>query len=51
MTTKNLKINANGYEISVIAYENQNDYISITDIAKQKNADACKCQPKNGPQL
>ena len=40
MTSKNLKINANGYEISVIAYENQNDYISITDIAKQKNADA-----------
>ena len=31
-------INANGTEISVIlSSENQNDYISLTDIAKYKN--------------
>lgn len=33
-----MKINANGTEISVIlSSENQNDYISLTDIAKYKN--------------
>ena len=37
MPKKNLKIEAQGYEISIIAYEDQNDYISLTDIAKQKN--------------
>lgn len=36
MPEKNLKIEAQGYEISIIAYENQNDFISLTDIAKQK---------------
>ena len=40
MTGTKLKLNAKGYEISVIAYENQEDYISLTDIAKQKNPDA-----------
>ena len=40
MPEKKLKIKAQGHEISVIAYENQNDYISITAIAKQKNKDA-----------
>ena len=35
-----LKLNAKGHEISVIAYEDQQDYISLTDIAKQKNPDA-----------
>ena len=35
-----MKINANGFEISVILSENfQKDYISLTDIAKQKNSD------------
>lgn len=38
MPEKNLKIKAQGHEISVIAYENQDDYISLTDIAKQKNS-------------
>lgn len=37
MPKKNLKIEAQGYEISIIAYENENDFISLTDIAKQKN--------------
>ena len=37
MPKKKLKIEAQGYEISVIAYEDQNDYISLTDIAKQKS--------------
>ncbi len=37
MPKKKLKIKAQGYEISVIAYEDQNDYISLTDIAKQKS--------------
>lgn len=36
---KNLKIEAQGHEISIIASEDQNDYISITDIAKQKNSE------------
>ncbi len=40
MPEKKLKIKAQGHEISVIAYENQDDYISLTDIAKQKNKDA-----------
>lgn len=35
-----MKINANGTEISIItSAENQNDYISLTDIAKYKNPD------------
>lgn len=35
-----MKINANGTEISVLlSPENQNDYISLTDIAKYKNHD------------
>ncbi len=35
-----MKINANGTEISVLlSKENQNDYISLTDIAKHKNSD------------
>lgn len=35
-----MKINANGTEISIIfSNENQNDYISLTDIAKRKNPD------------
>ncbi|WP_282806536.1 KilA-N domain-containing protein [Clostridium tetani] len=37
MPEKKLKIKAQGHEISVIAYENQDDFISLTDIAKQKN--------------
>lgn len=37
MPEKKFKLEAQGHEISVIAYENQNDYISLTDIAKQKN--------------
>lgn len=37
MPEKNLKLKAQGFEISVIAYENENDFISLTDIAKQKN--------------
>ena len=40
MAGTKLKLNAKGHEISVIAYENQEDYISLTDIAKQKNPDA-----------
>lgn len=40
MPEKKLKIKAQGHEISIIAYENQDDYISLTDIAKQKNKDA-----------
>ena len=35
-----LKLHAKGHEISVIAYEDQQDYISLTDIAKQKNPEA-----------
>ena len=35
-----MKLNAKGHEISVIAYEDQQEYISLTDIAKQKNPDA-----------
>ncbi len=36
---KNLKakINANGTEIAVLSSGNENDYISLTDIAKYKN--------------
>ena len=35
-----MKINANGIEISVIGNViNENAYISLTDIAKQKNSD------------
>ena len=37
MPEKKLKIKAQGHEISIIAYENQNDYISLTDIARQKS--------------
>ena len=40
MVGTKLKLHAKGYEISVIAYEDQEDYISLTDIAKQKNPDA-----------
>lgn len=40
MTGTKLKLNAKGHEISVIAYEDQQDYISLTDIAKQKNPNA-----------
>lgn len=40
MAGTKLKLNAKGHEISVIAYEDQEDYISLTDIAKQKNPDA-----------
>ncbi len=40
MPEKKLKLKAQGHEISVIAYENQDDFISLTDIAKQKNKDA-----------
>lgn len=40
MPEKKLKLKAQGHKISVIAYENQDDYISLTDIAKQKNKDA-----------
>jgi len=39
MPGKKLKIEAQGHEIAVLAYENQEDFISITDIAKQKNPD------------
>lgn len=38
MPEKKLKLMAQGHEISIIAYENQNDFISLTDIARQKNA-------------
>ena len=35
-----MKINANGTEISIITNGDKNeDYISLTDIAKQKNPD------------
>ncbi len=35
-----MKINANGTEISIILSQgNTDDYISLTDIAKQKNSD------------
>jgi hypothetical protein len=34
------KINAKGLEITVITDVNQNDYISLTDLAKYKNMDA-----------
>lgn len=37
MPEKKLKIKAQGHEISMIAYENQDDYISLTDIARQKS--------------
>ena len=37
MPEKKLKIKAQGHEISIIAYENQDDYISLTDIARQKS--------------
>lgn len=40
MAGTKLKLNAKGHEISVIAYEDQQDYISLTDIAKQKNPNA-----------
>lgn len=40
MVGSKLKLHAKGHEISVIAYEDQQDYISLTDIAKQKNPDA-----------
>lgn len=40
MRGKKLKIEAQGHEISVLAYENQDDFISLTDIAKQRNKDA-----------
>ena len=40
MAGTKLKLHAKGQEISVIAYEDQQDYISLTDIAKQKNPDA-----------
>lgn len=40
MVGTKLKLHAKGHEISVIAYEDQEDYISLTDIAKQKNSDA-----------
>lgn len=39
MPEKNLTLKAQGYEISVIAYESENDFISLTDIAKQKNSE------------
>lgn len=42
-----LKLHAKGHEISVIAYEDQQDYISLTDIAKQKNPDAPAAIIKN----
>ena len=32
-------LNANGIEISVISNDNENDYISLTDIAKYENPD------------
>ena len=32
MPEKKLKIKAQGHEISVIAYENQDDYISLTEL-------------------
>lgn len=37
MQGKKLKIKAKGHEISVLTYDNQDDYISLTDIAKQKS--------------
>lgn len=40
MVGTKLKLHAKGHEISVIAYEDQQDYISLTDIAKQKNPNA-----------
>ena len=40
MAGTKLKLHAKGHEISVIAYEDHQDYISLTDIAKQKNPDA-----------
>ena len=37
MPGKKLKIEAQGYEIAVLAYENQDDFISLTDIARQRS--------------
>lgn len=37
MPEKKLKIKTQGHEISVIAYNNQDDFNSLTDISKQKN--------------
>ena len=47
MPEKKLKIKAQGHEISVIAYENQDDYISLTDIARYKNQKEPKDVVKN----
>lgn len=37
MDKKNLILDAKGYQIAITASENQDDYISLTDIAKYKN--------------
>lgn len=37
MPGKKLKIEAQGHEIAVLAYENQDDFISLTDIARQRS--------------
>ncbi|MDR7856816.1 KilA-N domain-containing protein [Tissierella sp.] len=39
MDKKSLTLEAKGQQISIIASENHNDYISLTDIAKYKNSD------------
>lgn len=40
------KINANGKEISILSTGNENDYISLTDIAKYKNPDSTSLKIK-----
>ena len=40
-------INANGIEITILSKGNENDYISLTDIARYKNPDEPKDVVKN----
>ncbi|MDD3186580.1 MAG: KilA-N domain-containing protein, partial [Anaerostipes sp.] len=42
-----MKINANGTEITVLGNINEDDYISLTDIARYKNPDEPKDVIKN----
>ena len=37
---KNLTIDVEGHQISLVATESENDFISLTDIAKYKNNDS-----------
>jgi hypothetical protein len=40
MSGMKLKIEAQGHEIAVLAYDDQDDFISLTDLAKRRNKDA-----------